>query len=858
MIEEVLKHVVDYTDDLMMDLLKDESSLADAIGEMCKVFADIFTNKIGRSPESVNIFRNYFLTLIKSPDIFNFSGEQRNNTVEILYNECVRNKVCITSLLDETEVSEEILAVLMSTMCCRSGNKKAKEREIDAQKNISAHEKFLSLKISQKVLKKRSIWGLEPVDDADKLSAWVYAQCELSSLFRKPDYPYILRLCPMYFEAIQINSVYTQYPEFFKKTPAEIEASRGSMGRIIETTCNKLFVLMKSLILSDKTIKKNFIESVYTIYKQNKDREKTKYNLKTVLSDDKIFTISNMLSKFIVPIVGDVEKMKKIPLDLLQNCKYLKNIEYTGINGALEGGKSKNFEEESFLSQVFYAKILFNQISYIPVCINYNEYQTDIARSNRALLVAQPEERENLKKVISVLQSEFEYVQTLLSVQNIVKMEETVIMYTVSFLNSAINREDFFTMPTFILESTLLILERLIHVQQAFGRLTPTELRVDEIHKIYRLASLVLKQKGVNINYKQEALRLLSAYAESALYVQGTVTAIVGYCIELQSEIRNITEKLEERGRIASTLKSLLVDYKAKQEMLNILQPAHISTKKDHMDTKTVFLLHMSSALIDAQERGFDELRKISQAEKTLESAAEEDRMGIESSIANMVEISNGCFYVVQVIEEILFILLELCPSAFFSSLVVNRFASMLNASIISLAGSKAKELKIRKKNSSRFSPVEHLRARLKMYIDLRSASFVRAVAEDNGMFKPLLFKNAIDICERKGCLTQSEKAYCLLFIQTVENLQNQKKDSTEDIEYPEEFVDPLTYGIMKDPVILRTSNTRVDRSTAAMILMNDPIDPFTRNKLTEEDIVTDLELKEKIDQFLIKIQLEK
>ena len=67
----------------------------------------------------------------------------------------------------------------------------------------------------------------------------------------------------------------------------------------------------------------------------------------------------------------------------------------------------------------------------------------------------------------------------------------------------------------------------------------------------------------------------------------------------------------------------------------------------------------------------------------------------------------------------------------------------------------------------------------------------------------------------------------------------------------PEEYLDPLTYEVMKDPVRLPTSDTVVDRSTIAQQLLNDPLDPFNRQPLKIEDVVDETELKEQIEAFI-------
>ena len=67
-----------------------------------------------------------------------------------------------------------------------------------------------------------------------------------------------------------------------------------------------------------------------------------------------------------------------------------------------------------------------------------------------------------------------------------------------------------------------------------------------------------------------------------------------------------------------------------------------------------------------------------------------------------------------------------------------------------------------------------------------------------------------------------------------------------DDEDIPEEFLDALLDTVMDDPVILPSKNI-VDKTTILQHLKNDTSDPFTREELKEEDLVYDIELKNKI-----------
>lgn len=97
------------------------------------------------------------------------------------------------------------------------------------------------------------------------------------------------------------------------------------------------------------------------------------------------------------------------------------------------------------------------------------------------------------------------------------------------------------------------------------------------------------------------------------------------------------------------------------------------------------------------------------------------------------------------------------------------------------------------------------------------------------------------------------------LQIQLLENLAAQvaqaaahgEQEEEELGEAPEEFLDPVTYTLMKDPVTLPTSGTIMDRSTILRHLLTDQRDPINRQTLTPDMLQPAAELKAKIDAWL-------
>jgi len=67
----------------------------------------------------------------------------------------------------------------------------------------------------------------------------------------------------------------------------------------------------------------------------------------------------------------------------------------------------------------------------------------------------------------------------------------------------------------------------------------------------------------------------------------------------------------------------------------------------------------------------------------------------------------------------------------------------------------------------------------------------------------------------------------------------------------PDEFLDPIMSTLMTHPVTLPSSRVIVDRSTIARHLLSDQSDPFNRSPLTMEDVLPDLDLQKRIEQWM-------
>lgn len=192
-------------------------------------------------------------------------------------------------------------------------------------------------------------------------------------------------------------------------------------------------------------------------------------------------------------------------------------------------------------------------------------------------------------------------------------------------------------------------------------------------------------------------------------------------------------------------------------------------------------------------------------------------------------------------------------PSAFCSSEIVDRLASMLNYNLVSLVGPKCGELKVKNPEKYSFHPKQLLKALTTVYVNLAGEDeFISAIARDSRSFDTALFERAVHILQSKIGLVSPE--FCDKLMNLALKAEERKNaEEEEDMEYgdaPEEFLDPLMYTIMKDPVTLPTSKVNIDRATIKAHLLSDSTDPFNRMPLKLEQVIPNTELKQKIEEY--------
>jgi ubiquitin conjugation factor E4 B len=187
-----------------------------------------------------------------------------------------------------------------------------------------------------------------------------------------------------------------------------------------------------------------------------------------------------------------------------------------------------------------------------------------------------------------------------------------------------------------------------------------------------------------------------------------------------------------------------------------------------------------------------------------------------------------------------LFLLEELC----------SRLVTMLLHVLVKLVGSKGLELKVENPDQYEFRPKEMLRDLCSIFALFSTSSIFQEECAKAGCNPDLLRDAAKPI--RKFNLLTGELIASFEALPDAIDIAYKAVSADNELfaDAPDEFLDEIMATFMKDPVIL-PSGHYVDRATITQHLLNDPIDPFSREPCTVNDIKPASELKARMDAWV-------
>jgi ubiquitin conjugation factor E4 B len=187
---------------------------------------------------------------------------------------------------------------------------------------------------------------------------------------------------------------------------------------------------------------------------------------------------------------------------------------------------------------------------------------------------------------------------------------------------------------------------------------------------------------------------------------------------------------------------------------------------------------------------------------------------------------------------------------------IVQRLADMLDLNLVTLVGPRGANLKVQNSEKYSFRPRALLADLAEVYINLsKSPEFIEAVVKDERSFQIALFEKTADLLQRNELLAPEKIRVFTAFLAQLKVAKSTFDSGEQELgdDIPDEYLDPLLFHLMSDPVTLPASQVNIDRSTIESHLLSFPHDPFNRAPLTLEQVVPNEELKKEIEEWVKK-----
>ncbi|KAL3526560.1 hypothetical protein ACH5RR_011216 [Cinchona calisaya] len=197
----------------------------------------------------------------------------------------------------------------------------------------------------------------------------------------------------------------------------------------------------------------------------------------------------------------------------------------------------------------------------------------------------------------------------------------------------------------------------------------------------------------------------------------------------------------------------------------------------------------------------------------------------------------------------------EQITSPFLLPEMVERVASMLNYFLLQLVGPQRKSLSLKDPEKYEFRPKELLKQIVKIYVNLARGDeeniFPIAITKDGRSYNEQLFSAAACVLRRIGEDARTIQEFIDLGAKAKVAASEAMDAEAALGEIPDDFLDPIQYTLMRDPVILPSSKITVDRPVIQRHLLSDNTDPFNRSHLSVDMLIPNTELKVKIEEFI-------
>ncbi|KAI8604217.1 ubiquitin elongating factor core-domain-containing protein [Dissophora ornata] len=687
------------------------------------------------------------------------------------------------------------------------------------------------------------------------------------------------------------SSVVELFGTGLKRNKADSAGAFSSIRGTMRGIHTLLFQVVNGIIRSGPEPKEKMLGYFYSVMSKNERRAQMQVDRATVSGDGFIYNITEVLMQFCDPFLDSSHsKVDKISLTYFKGDSKIDISKETRICASKELADAYASETATqatnFISDIFFLTLGFHHIGISRMYIDYKRFMKDFYDMREQYdRLKEQETSGQISAENSLLIKRYETrLETMLTFRLSLEsqiMDPIILNHSFQFYNLAMAwllrmvdpaqsyprspiklplpekpADNFAVLPEYIIEDIVeYFLFVLRHSPETVGSSTLDELITFTM--VFLITPGYIKNPYLKAKLAEILFYMTLPYRgqrnDDTLGIKLNTHPVALQC--LIPAIMNFYVEVENTGRSSQFYDKFNIRYNISQILKFVWKnPIHrdmVKTESQKSDSFVRFvnlLMNDTTYLLDEGLTKLGEIRAIEvemddkatweaqtpQHQQERDSAYRTAQRQASSYIALGNETVNMLSYLTQVIKE-----------PFLTAEIVDRLATMLDYNLVILVGDKMSTLKVKNPEEYRFQPRILLSDIIAIYLNLDCPTFISALARDDRSYSASIFYKASRILEGRSLKSADEIVSLKNLVQKVEDVRQQGAEDEEELgEIPDEFLDPLLYSLMEDPVLLPTSNISIDRSTIKSHLLSDTTDPFNRMPLKIGDVI-DSKLRE-------------
>ncbi|RUS31621.1 ubiquitin elongating factor core-domain-containing protein [Jimgerdemannia flammicorona] len=669
------------------------------------------------------------------------------------------------------------------------------------------------------------------------------------------------------------------------RNKADIDSAITSLRGTVRTIQNNLFGILNNIVRASPTGKDGVLSYLASVARKNEKRAQMQVDRQTVATDGFMGNLAAVLLNFCNPFM-DASKIDRIDPDYLRTPQSRIDVSKdTKINATQEEsdayykeGAAQPDRNPHFITESFFLALTFLHYGPIRSLVNYNDFlrsYNDCKNQYQRMKDEQPRWA-NLPQVAMN--------ETIL--KRMKDQVEKLLCHKLA-LDAALQDPEFLSHMMRFYNLVMTWLVRLVdpkggHPSQAVGLPLPNEIPklfamlpewiIEDIVEFFIfVGKFGYESRVMRMNSKDELVTFAVTFLRSSKYIKNpylkaklveiffyftyplgkgipgeldvTLNSHALALDHLVPAIMAFYVEVEQTGASSQFYDKFNIRYNISQSR-NCRNPESFTRFVNMLMSDVTYLLDESLTKLAEIHRIQSEMGDTAAWEAQTQQHRQERESylrTLERQAQSYVALGNETVHMLQYLTaEVV--------EPFMSPEIVERLAAMLDYNLAQLVGPKCMELKVKNPEKYHFRPRDLLGELIDIYLHLNCPDFVIAVARDERSYKKEWFRKASGILLKYGLKDNDAIATLEKFVSDVEVAVQSGIEEEEALgDVPDDFLDPIFFTLMKDPVKLPTSGTTVDRSTIRTHLLGDTRDPFNRAPLSMEMVVPDDEMKERI-----------